>query len=243
MRRADGRRAAPAGFTLAELLVALALLAVLTMVLFGALTTHVRLARQLAQRVLEHDAVRTASTVLGGELRRVAPADVRGVGGDSLALRAFRGIATACAASADGVVVHFRGDRMPEPLKDSVLWLGSAAAPAGAALVDVESFATARCTGVAAGNVQFWRTDPPLPEHGVLLLFESGTYFLAGGALRYRIGAAGRQPLTAELFLHPAPGFASRGPAALEYRLVLAGSARFPIISAVHFPVRSARPR
>src|SRR5919201_1784866 len=61
-----------AGYTLAELLVALTLLAVLATVLFGALLAHVRLARQLAHRVVEADAVRTASTVIGGELRRAS---------------------------------------------------------------------------------------------------------------------------------------------------------------------------
>ena len=34
---------------------------------------------------------------------------------------------------------------------------------------------------------------------GAALVFESGTYYLSQRALRYRIGAEGRQPLTDEL--------------------------------------------
>jgi len=194
--------------------------------------------------VTEADAVRTAATVLGGELRRVDPADLRAIGPDSLALRAFRGIGAVCGSDADGAtIVHFRGDRAPEPTKDSVLWIRSGAPPATVALVAVQPVAGPGCAGPAAGELQLWRTRPPLGERGVLLLFESGTYYLLGGALRYRIGAAGRQPLTAELFVHPPTGFASRGPGAVEYRLAPSASAADPAVAVSHFPPPLRPPR
>jgi prepilin-type N-terminal cleavage/methylation domain-containing protein len=231
-----------AGYTLAELLVALALLALLASVLFGALAAHVRLARVLAQRVLEADAVRTAATVLDGELRRAGPLDLRAVAADSIALRAFRGIGVACDTAGGAVVVHFRGDRAPAPAKDSVLWFRSGGPPAVASLTAFQPFTTTACAGVATGEVQLWRTDPPPSGHGLLLLFESGAYHLSDGALRYRIGAAGRQPLTADVFVHPPAGFARRGPGVIEYRLAVAATA-VPAVAAIHysFPPVSSR--
>jgi prepilin-type N-terminal cleavage/methylation domain-containing protein len=244
MPRVDPRRAPVAvrpspGFTLAELLVALTLLAVLVTVLFGALTAHVRLARLLAQRVLEADAIRTAATVLGGELRRAGPGDLRAVSHDSIALRAFRGIGIVCGQRPDAAVVHFRGDRAPEPAKDSLLWIRSGGPPATVAVLAVQPFSASGCAGIAPGEAQLWRTDPPLRGLGVLLLFESGTYYLADGALRYRVGAGGRQPLTAELFVQPPAGFAVRGPGAVEYRLAVAATAADPTIATVHYPLPS----
>jgi hypothetical protein len=40
-----------------------------------------------------------------------------------------------------------------------------------------------------------------------MLIFESGSYHLSSRALRYRIGAAGRQPLTAEALHLPGSRF------------------------------------
>jgi prepilin-type N-terminal cleavage/methylation domain-containing protein len=236
-RRSAATRRERAGFTLAELLVALSLLAVLATVLFGALTAHVRLARVLAQRVLEADAVRTAGTVLGGELRRASATDLRAVGPDSIAMRAFRGIGTVCGTSGDGIIVHFRGDRQPDPAKDSLLWIRSGGPIVTLALAGTASFTASDCDGVAPGEVQLWRTTPPASGPGVLLLFESGTYYLAGLALRYRIGAGGRQPLTAELFVQPPTGFAWRADlAVIEYRLAVAAAVAVPAVAAVHYP-------
>jgi prepilin-type N-terminal cleavage/methylation domain-containing protein len=235
--RASSTWAWTAGYTLAELLVALTLLAALATVLFGALIAHVRLARQLAHRVVEADAVRTASTVIGGELRRASPLDLRAVASDSLALRAFRGIGTVCGATSDAIVLHYRGDREPAPAKDSVLWIGSGVLVA-ARLAAVQPFGAANCTGVADGEVQLWRTEPAVPAQGVLLVYESGTYYLTGGALRYRIGEAGRQPLTPELFIRPPSGFFLRSPDAVEYRLGLATVPAAPVLASVHYPLR-----
>jgi hypothetical protein len=48
-----------------------------------------------------------------------------------------------------------------------------------------------------------WTVQPAIDMASVLLLFESGNYYLTAGALRYRLGAEGRQPVTTELFLPP----------------------------------------
>jgi hypothetical protein len=81
-----------------------------------------------------------------------------------------------------------------------------------------------------------WTVQPAIDTASVLLLFESGAYYLTAGALRYRLGAEGRQPVTTELFLPPftrfvagsEAGFSSRpgrgaGPALPHSRLLRCG--------------------
>jgi hypothetical protein len=78
-----------------------------------------------------------------------------------------------------------------------VLVLGADSAEGRAALIGVER-ARAGCGSNDAGEVQRWRIEHPVRAGDVLVLFESGTYYLSDGALRYRLGREGRQPLTAE---------------------------------------------
>jgi prepilin-type N-terminal cleavage/methylation domain-containing protein len=238
--RGQWLRARARGFTLAELIVTMTLLGILAALVFGALAANVRLARLLAQRIVEADAVRTATTVLGGELRRASARDIAAVGFDSIALRAFRGIAVACGGASNGVLVHFRGDRMAEPTKDSAIWIGASGRPTSIAIDGVQPASSTSCVGVEAGAVQLWRTSPQVGGRGVLLLFERGTYHLSGGALRYRLGAAGRQPLTADLFTHPASHFERAGTDAIAFLLAVSGTTGAPVFSAVHYPVTPA---
>ena len=207
MRRAESLAArSRGGFTLAELIVVLTCTSIIAALFFGALTAQLRLARHTAQRVLENDALRTASAIIGGELRRTAPVDLRVVAPDSIVMRAFRGLAVVCATGAQGLLVHYRGDRMPDPAKDSALWLGDADAQQVVALASVSPGGSAACPAVANGSLLWWQTVPTIDQRGVLLVFESGNYYLTARALRYRLGAAGRQPLTADLFdLHATP--------------------------------------
>jgi hypothetical protein len=84
-----------------------------------------------------------------------------------------------------------------------------------------------------------WQTAPAVNGRGVLLLFESGNYYLSSRALRYRIGAAGRQPLTPDLFDLNATHFARRAPNALEYYLVPRGTTTRATMGVVHYPLRT----
>ena len=47
---------------------------------------------------------------------------------------------------------------------------------------------------------ELWTIDPPVPGALVARIFERGSYHVSGGALRYRRGMGGRQPLTLDVF-------------------------------------------
>jgi hypothetical protein len=207
-----------AGFTVAELLAALTIGALIMAVLGGVLLVQLRMAAHAADRARSADALRTASAVIEGELRRSAPGDLRAAGPDSLALRSFRGLGVVCAAAGEHLLVRYRGDRLPDARKDSVLIIAAAGTETVSALRDVRT-TTLPCPlqhGETGARV---RTAAPAPPDAVaVLIFESGTYFLAAGALRYRLGAAGRQPLTGELFLPDTTPFIPL-PDGVRYRL------------------------
>lgn len=195
------------GFSLVELLAALAIAGLIGAILIGTLVAQLRLARRAADQVLQGDALRTAHTVLAGELRRITPADLRTVTSDSIALRAFRGTALRCGAAADPVadpvIVRYQGDRLPDTAKDSVLVIDATGGHRVSALISTKTAATDACSARSGELLLEWQLAEPLPAPAVLLNFESGRYFLSGRALRYRLGGEGRQPLTAEAFHHP----------------------------------------
>jgi hypothetical protein len=145
---------------------------------------------------------RLAVTALSRDLRRgVAGRDWFDPVGDSLPLRAFRGWGLTCPGGDThrGVtVVAYRGERTPNPAKDSVLVLtGAGWVPAD--LVHRSRTRQPLCPDGLDSDTELWTLDPPLS--GVLMrVFEHGSYHVAGGALRYRRGRGGRQPLTAEVF-------------------------------------------
>jgi len=216
--RADHDSTARAGMTLLEVMAALVITALLLSVLLGLLLAQVRLARTAAQRVLAADAVRTAAAVIDGEVQRAAPVDVRAFSADSLALRSFRGTAVACGHGAGHAIVRYRGDRLPDEHKDSVLVIRGDGSVAAVALLSVA--ASAACTARAVDEaVLQLRTIPYLRAAAVMIVFESGSYYLTSRALRYRLGAEGRQPLTAEAFRDAATAFVSTGDAGVRYRL------------------------
>jgi hypothetical protein len=192
---------ARAGTSLVEVLAVMTLTGLLLTLVVGVCRAQLRLVRATAERAVRSDAVRTAGVVLAGEARRMTRADVRALSDDSIAVRAFRGTGIPCGAWAGGIVVRYAGDRLPDPAKDSVLVIGTALT---SALVLLDSRpATASCPALAGENVLQWRLSGSAPAASVILVFESGSYHLTDRALRYRIGAAGRQPLTAEA-LHDA---------------------------------------
>ncbi|CAN5816112.1 hypothetical protein BH23GEM9_BH23GEM9_15300 [soil metagenome] len=195
--------------SLAELLAALALTSLLGTLLTGLLIAQLRVARNVADRALAADAIRTVRVVLEGEGRRILREDVRALEPESLSIRAFRGAAVPCADSAGRVQVRYRGDRMPDLRKDSVLVI---AALSGRSLQLIDSrvvVPVASCVTRPGEVVLGWQLESAAPDAAVLLLFESGSYYMSSRALRYRIGSGGRQPLTAELFSNPYSQFAA----------------------------------
>ncbi|HET9986298.1 MAG TPA: hypothetical protein VFQ38_22160 [Longimicrobiales bacterium] len=190
-----------AGFSLVETLVATLLAVLACGAALGLVAMDGRLARLRAERAARADALLTTAAVLGGELRGLRPSeDLRGVAGDSVALRAFRGAGIVCGIVADGVLVRWRGLRDPNPDKDSVL---AVAPPAPAAPLGASAPAVGTCGLPDAGELLHWQLAAAPPAGALLLVFESGAYSLGSGALRYQRGAEGRQPLTGD-WLDPA---------------------------------------
>lgn len=182
-------------------------------VLHVGLSTLAHVHRAYASMTSRLDALtagRIARTVLRRELGRgVAPIDWS-ASADSLRLRAFRGAGFVCAPgrSAEEVVVAYRGDRLPEPAKDS---LEVTTVDGVTARFDLESrgAAAAPCLGADSMEVILRLGAPEtLPAGAVLVrVFETGSYHFSGGALRYRVGYGGRQPLTPEVWQNRPTGF------------------------------------
>lgn len=117
--------------------------------------------------------------------------------GDSIALRAFRGTGVVCAsAPPPAIAVQYNGLRRPDTSKDSVLALDGDGVWRVADLVRARSRPGACGRGVAG---ELWELDPAVPGAVVARVFERGSYHIAAGALRYRRGRGGRQPLTAQV--------------------------------------------
>lgn len=158
------------------------------------LGVHRMVAAELVGRAERLETEHIVGWVLSRELRHGGGGDRGAAEGDSVPLRAFRGGGTVCGAT-DGLVrVRYRGSRRPDPEKDSVLLLGSDGRWRPHELTATD---TGRCDDGGLEPAEAWTLDPP-PESGVVLvrLFERGSYHVADGALRYRRGPGGRQPLT-----------------------------------------------
>lgn len=191
---------AVAGLTLPEVLVALLLGLFIVQLGLGTLARLDGARRRLAARTDFLVTKRVTRHVLRTELGHgVAGTDWQ-VGGDSVSLRAFRGTALVCRADSAtaSLSVSFRGERAPDPTKDSVLLLTEAGRREVRALAGVGAPASP-CTALDSAGAATWNLDAPAPDGTVLArLFERGSYHLDAYALRYRRGASGRQPLTPE---------------------------------------------
>ncbi len=189
------------GVTVVEVLVSLLLGLVVISLAWGALARQRTVASRLGSETDLLSARRLAAIVIGKELR----AGVRGrdwvVGApDSLSLRAFRGWGPVCGFGSEpgNIVVVYHGERVANPAKDSVLiltaegwWradLTRRVSRAGSCVMDLGT------------DSEVWTIDPPVPGALVARIFERGSYHVSGGALRYRRGLGGRQPLTPEVF-------------------------------------------
>ena len=187
--------ARPGAVTLAELLLVFWGFLLVLAALAGFTRDHGRLARRQAELLRFQEARRTTVTVLGRELRALAPVDLRLEGGGALAVRAVRGEGAVCARAGERVEVRYRGARRPDPRKDSVLLVGSGVEEVVGLRGVLEE---ARACGGAGETLTLEREPGVLPL--VALVFESGTYHVGDGALRYRLGQGGRQPLTERAF-------------------------------------------
>lgn len=148
---------------------------------------------------------RLAAIVIGKELRAgVRGRDWIGPVSDSLSLRAFRGWGLVCGfgTGPGKIVVAYHGERAADPVKDSVLILTAD----GWRRADLTGRASGAqsCTMDLAGDsevrTEVWTIEPPVTGALVARIFERGSYHLIGGALRYRRGLGGRQPLTPDVF-------------------------------------------
>jgi len=225
MRRVDRAR----GFTALETLLTLLLMALVLQAGWAVLSQHRRAAFWMARRGENLETVRTVAWLLSQELAGGRPGlDWWVGGGDSVGLRAFRGLGLVIPGSLEGnrVRVCYRGIRSPNPQKDSVLLLATDGGWRGAELLDRTVVASA-CGSVENAREEEWTLslEPPGPVLG--RVFEAGSYHLADGALRYRRGLSGRQPLTplrilAGEFTASIP-LGSRASASLGWEILLEG--------------------
>ena len=229
------RLRARAGTSLIETVAAMTLSSFVLAVIAGICVAQMRLARVTAARAVVTESARTVSTVLAGEARRMIGADVIASSHDSIAIRAFRGLGLPCGVTSTGVLVRYTGDRMPDATKDSVLIVTSPVETAAALQQSVP--APGQCPSQPGEVILEWRTGHGLPLTAVFLAFESGSYHLSTGAFRYRTGAGGRQPLTAEVLRHPGSRFMGVSPQSIRFQLEADGmrsehSAAFPFTTA-----------
>lgn len=186
------------GWTVVEMLVALCLLGVVASLAAAASVAGLRRSVRQLTWLRMMDAVRTTGDALSGDLRLAVPgSDIAAWGGDSLRLRVVRGSGIICRIQGDSAWVWYRGLRAPDPAKDSLLVLG----PSGEVALGLtaERGVTDDACLERVGY-QLLRLTAPGAAPGVALVFEWGSYHLSGGALRYRRGRGGRQPLTDSVF-------------------------------------------
>jgi hypothetical protein len=211
--RAAKGGAADAGWSLPEVLVVLLLALRLMQLGLDSLSKLEGGRGRIAARTDALVALRVSRHVLRRELRHGVAGTDWELDGDSLSLRAFRGVALVCASDSASatLVVSYAGDRAPDPAKDSVALLTEDGAAAVRAILATEPAAIA-CPGLGGGEAESWRLDRGAPP-GTLAakLFERGSYHLSDGALRYRRGASGRQPLTPEVWSAATGWTSSRG--------------------------------
>jgi type II secretory pathway component PulJ len=194
------------GWILVEALVAVTLGAVVIGAAVTLLQLQGRIARNLGERSERNDAIRSALLTLHAELQYLAPAtDLRALARDSVAARIFRGVGVVCGRDRQNILLRYRGLRLPDPAKDSVLQIGVEN------ITTINSVATdpGACAHTAREQVVSVNLNGEVLEGSLWLFFESGAYHLSTNALRYRRGAESRQPVTNEVLNDRLSGFAS----------------------------------
>lgn len=189
-----------AGWSLLEVVVSLALLGLLAAAAAGAVEGHRRALSAAIHRGEEEESLRVVRGVLREELAvGRTPVDWM-AGGDSIVLRAYRGWAVVCpsGSGARDWRVASGGIRRLDPSKDSLQVLGVD----GRWRASLPTWVSGRPAGCDdPDGSEWWRPETaPVAMPVFVRVYERGTYLLVDGALRYRRGRGGRQPLT-PLFL------------------------------------------
>lgn len=200
------------GVTLPELAVVAWLFTLVLLGLARFATAQGRLIAATHDRLRFADAVRTTDLVLNGELRYAAGSDLI-PGADSVWLRAVRGTGTICGRDGAELRVRYQGIRRPDPQKDSALVV-TAAGTLGSSHEITGATADDDC----GGGFRLTLSPSPTSTAGLVMVFETGSYHLADGGLRYRRGRAGRQPVTEGVL---ADGRFELLPGGIEVRLAL----------------------
>jgi hypothetical protein len=191
------------GGLLIETVIALALGAIVLGSLASLVTSGLRWTRWLIDRSEALEVVRTTWVILGEEVRGGrANDDWRVDDSGVLQLRSFQGVARICevdAATSDWWVAY-RGRRLPDPSRDSILALRPDGRWQSLDLASSTSSPgpTEKCQSLDGESVLRWVVEGSGEAETILArTYETGSYHLVDGALRYRRGGGGRQPLTA----------------------------------------------
>lgn len=188
------------GISVLETLFVLILLAAVAQGGWTVLAQYRKAASDVAERAEGLETVRTIAWLLPEEVSGGRPEeDWWASGGDSLALRAFRGVGLVKGGEVGGdeLRVCFRGIRSPNADKDSVLLLGKDGRWRAHELLG-RVRAEDECPGLGGGWEEVWTLSPDPGDAILGRVYERGSYHLVNGALRYRRGEGGRQPLTPE---------------------------------------------
>jgi hypothetical protein len=196
------------GMALMEVLVA----GVLSTLVLGSaaalLQAQAKLAYDVSARSERNDAMRSAVLTLRAELRAIAPAtDLRAVGRDSIASRVFRGSAVICGFRSGVTYARYRGLRLPDPAKDSVVQVGAE----NTSVLLTVSQSLGSCPHATGEDVLTFNVAAAAPVGSMWLVFENGAYHVSTQAVRYRQGADSRQPITNEVINDRASWFAITG--------------------------------
>ncbi|MFL5450224.1 MAG: type II secretion system protein J [Gemmatimonadales bacterium] len=164
-----GRR----GFTLAETILAMVLLLMVSGSVYRMLLNTVRLARSQAEHIALQSSVRGAAVVVGNELRELSTAaggsgtanDLLSLGPAAISYRAMRGFGYTCQMSETGLLRISRNAffayRDPQPGRDSaLLYLSGTPTPADSGWVAVGISAVAGSTTCGAGGSAISLTLP-----------------------------------------------------------------------------------
>jgi len=181
-----------------EVVIAGTLMLLLVQVAWWVAAVHGRLANRVMGEAAVLDGTRLVHHVLATEVASGLASIDWNLSGDELELRALRGAAVACSAQGStGWRVAVSGYRMPDPTKDSVLTFSETRGWQVSDLVRRTRTASLECHEIPGFSTEVWTLDPPISAGAAGIYFEHGAYRFSAGALRYRPGRGGWQPLTA----------------------------------------------